>query len=187
MLFSSAIIRQVSKFLRSTRNVAPLIVDPVMVATSGTRLLKPEAVRTLEEELLPYCTLVTPNVPEAEALTSVAIRDPEDMRAAARRLRDRFGCAVLIKGGHLPNTGQAIDLFYDKKTELLLSAPFLRHASTHGTGCTYAAAITSYCARRCALPEAVTRAKRYVTRAIAQRVRAGPYRVLNYIDSLRND
>jgi hydroxymethylpyrimidine/phosphomethylpyrimidine kinase len=187
MLFSAAIIREVTKFLKSARKTAPLIVDPVMVATSGARLLEPNAVQALQEDLLPQCTLVTPNVPEAEALTGLALREPEDLRTAARLLRQRFGCAVLIKGGHLPNTKQAIDLFYDKKTELLLRAPFIRGVSTHGTGCTYAAAIASYCALGCALPEAVTRAKRYVTRAIAQNVRVGRYHVLNYLGAARSD
>jgi hydroxymethylpyrimidine/phosphomethylpyrimidine kinase len=187
VLFSAAIIREVSKFLTSARTRVPLIVDPVMVATSGTRLLQPNAVRTLQEYLLPQCTLVTPNVPEAEVLTGLTLHEPDDMRSAARILRRRFGCAVLIKGGHLPNTQQAIDLFYDKKTELLLRAPFVPGISSHGTGCTYAAAIAGYCALGCPLPEAVTRAKRYITRAIARRVRVGRYQVLNYLGSVRND
>jgi hydroxymethylpyrimidine/phosphomethylpyrimidine kinase len=180
MLCSAAIIREVTQFLRTRRNTAPLIVDPVMVATSGARLLEPTAMHALQENLLSQCTLVTPNVAEVEALTGLILREPEDMRAAARWLHRRFGCAVLIKGGHLPKAKQATDLFYDRKTELLLSAPFVRRGSTHGTGCTYAAAIASYCALGCDLPEAVTRAKRYVTHAIARSVRVGPYRVLNH-------
>src|SRR5262249_9774516 len=130
MLFSAGIIHEVSRVLSSVRKGPPLIVDPVLVATSGTPLLQPDAVHALQDELLPYATLITPNVPEAEALTGLTMRQQGDMRTAARLLRNRFGCAVLIKGGHLPNAKQAIDFFCDKKTELLLSAPLFRGAAT---------------------------------------------------------
>jgi len=179
MLFSAKVIRAVVAFLRRAKKIPPLIVDPVMVSTSGTRLLEEKAVDVLEKELLPLAALITPNVPEAEALSRFKIGEPEDMRTAARLLRHRFGCAVLIKGGHLADTTQAIDIFYDGKAELLLTAPRLKGVSLHGTGCTYSAAITGYCSLGHALPEAVKRAKHFITQAIAQSRRAGAHSVLN--------
>jgi hydroxymethylpyrimidine/phosphomethylpyrimidine kinase len=101
------------------------------------------------------------------------------MRRAARELHDRFDCAVLVKGGHLHSGREATDIFYDGKTELLLSAPFVRGISTHGTGCTYSAAITAYLALGHPLPTAVVAAKEFITQAIARSVRAGRHDVLN--------
>jgi len=178
MLFSAGLIHVVAEFFRHGRR-PPLIVDPVMVATSGARLLKPDAVRAMTRELLPLATLVTPNLDEAEILTRFKLRSEEDLRRAARELHERFGCAALVKGGHLRGGKQAVDYFYDGKTEARLSAPFVRGVSTHGTGCTYSAAIASYCARGLRLPEAVERAKEFITQAIAYSVRAGKHDVLN--------
>jgi len=180
MLFSSEIIREVAAFFARTRKMPPLIVDPVMVSTSGASLLKPDAIETLKNELLPCASLLTPNVPEAEALTGLPIREPEDLRTVARWLRARYRCAVLVKGGHLADSRNAVDLFYDGTTELLLSAPFVGGVSTHGTGCTYSAAVTAYCAQRCALPEAVRRAKAFITRAIARSRRIAGHWVLDF-------
>jgi hydroxymethylpyrimidine kinase/phosphomethylpyrimidine kinase len=110
---------------------------------------------------------VTPNLDEAEILTGLTLRSVEDLRAAARQLRSQFGCAALVKGGHLRGLKQAVDIFNDGHTELLLEAPFVRGVSTHGTGCTYSAAITACLARGQSLPEAVQSAKEFITRAIA--------------------
>jgi hydroxymethylpyrimidine/phosphomethylpyrimidine kinase len=178
MLFSAEIIRVVADFFRRPRRL-PLIVDPVMVSTSGTRLLKSAAVRVLREELLPLATLVTPNLDEAAILTGLELREPEDLRRAARMIFQRFGCAALIKGGHLAGSPEAIDLFYDGKTELLLTAAWVRGVSTHGTGCTYSAAIAGYCALGHTLPQAVMAAKHFITRAIGQSYWAGRHSVLN--------
>jgi hydroxymethylpyrimidine/phosphomethylpyrimidine kinase len=171
MLFSTEIIRTVAGFF-STGKRPPLIVDPVMVATSAARLLKPAAVRAMQMQLLPLAALVTPNLDEAEILTGMKLTSPEDLREAAREIRRRFGCAVLVKGGHLKGLREAVDVFFDGSSELLLSAPFVRGISTHGTGCTYSAAIAGFLAMGCQLSEAVQRAKQYVTRAIhrSQRV-----------------
>jgi hydroxymethylpyrimidine/phosphomethylpyrimidine kinase len=103
----------------------------------------------------------------------------EDLRRAARALHRRFGCAALVKGGHLRGLKQAVDIFYDGKEELLLSAPFVRGVSTHGTGCTYSAAITAYLTRGLPLNRAVQLAKEYITQAIAQRVTASGHSLLN--------
>jgi hydroxymethylpyrimidine/phosphomethylpyrimidine kinase len=179
MLYSTSIIRVVSEYFGGKKR-PPLIVDPVMVATSGARLLKASAVRSVCDHLLPLATLLTPNIDEAEALLGFRIQEEEALRDAAHQLVARYGCAVLVKGGHLKRTQEAVDVFYDGKAELLLSAPFVRGVTTHGTGCTYAAAIAAHCARGAALPEAVKLAKVFITRAIDRSHRIGRHFVLNW-------
>src|ERR1043166_2525096 len=144
MLYSAEIIRAVAKFLR--RHPSPLVVDPVMISTSGARLLQPAAVAVLKKELLPLAAVVTPNLPETEMLLGRTLKSLEDLRDAAKELHARFGCAALVKGGHLRGGREAADIFFDGCTELLLTAPFIPGLRTHGTGCTYAAAITAHLA-----------------------------------------
>ena len=182
MLYSREIIRVVTGFFGHGKR-PPLIVDPVMIATSGAALLKPSAVRVVCDELLPLATLVTPNLDEAELLLGVKIRDEEGLRSAAREIVRRFGCAALVKGGHLKGTRDAVDIFYDGKTELLLSALFVRGVSTHGTGCTYSAAIAAYLARGERLTDAVESAKEFITQAIANSQRIGRHFALNSFHS----
>ncbi|MFA6547062.1 MAG: bifunctional hydroxymethylpyrimidine kinase/phosphomethylpyrimidine kinase [Limisphaerales bacterium] len=180
MLFNTANIREVADFFGKLRGPRPpLIVDPVMVATSGALLLKPAALRALQNELLPLATLVTPNLDEAEILTGTRLKSVQDLRDAAREIHRRYRCAALVKGGHLRGMREAVDIFFDGKTELLLNAPFVRGVSTHGTGCTYSAAIAAHCAHGHALPRAVQLAKGIITRAIAHSHRAGRHSVLN--------
>ena len=182
MLFSAENVRVVADFFRNSKSKiqnSKLIVDPVMISTSGTRLLNPAALKTLKQQLLPLAMLVTPNLAEAEILTGQKISSVENMRAAARRIYERFGCAALVKGGHLRRMREAADVFFDGRTELLLTAPFIKGVPTHGTGCTYSAAITGYLAREYALPQAVRRAKQFVTQAIADSYRIGKHFALN--------
>jgi hydroxymethylpyrimidine/phosphomethylpyrimidine kinase len=129
--------------------------------------------KVFQRELIPRARLVTPNVQEAEVLSGLSLTRPEDLRTAARTIHERFGCAVLVKGGHLATEDVALDLFFDGRNELLLEAPRVRNVATHGTGCTYAAAITAWLARGRSLPEAVVSAKKYVTRAIQGTVGIG--------------
>jgi hydroxymethylpyrimidine/phosphomethylpyrimidine kinase len=178
MLFSKKIIRVVAGFFKRGK-CPPLIVDPVMVSTSGARLLEPSAIAALKNDLLPLAWLVTPNLPEAEVLAGREVKSLEDLRLAAKEIHRRFGCAALVKGGHLPNAREAADILFDGKDEWLLMAPFVRGVNTHGTGCTYSAAIAGYLARGCALTEAVTQAKEYVFQAIAQSKTAAGHSVLN--------
>jgi hydroxymethylpyrimidine/phosphomethylpyrimidine kinase len=152
-----------------------------MVSTSGARLLKPSAEKILKETLLPLATLVTPNLDEAEILAEQKIRSPEDLRAAARIIVSRHGCAALVKGGHLKNSREAIDVFFDGKTELLLSAPFVRGVSTHGTGCTYSAAICAALALGHDLPRAVEIGKYFITDAISDSYKIGKHFALGQI------
>ena len=177
MLYSESVIRIVSDFLRRRR--VPLVIDPVMVSTSGTNLLKPAARKVLCERLIPQATLITPNLHETEVLLGRRLTSVEDLRAAAKKLQVRFGTAVLVKGGHLRGLREAVDIFYDGKEELLLSAPFVRGIRTHGTGCTYSAAITAYLAKGLPLGAAVANAKEFVTQAIAQSQMAAGHSVLN--------
>ncbi len=177
MLFSAAIIRNAVNTLR--QHHVPLVVDPVMVATSGARLLQSAAIRALTRELLPLATLVTPNLDEAQILAGAKLASVEDLRHAAREIHRRHGCAVLVKGGHLHGLPEAADIFFDGRDELLLTAPFVRGVSTHGTGCTYSAAITGYLALGCELAQAVSLAKRHVTQSIAQSVRIARHFTLN--------
>jgi len=172
MLYSAPIIRAVTALFQSAKR-PPLIVDPVMVATSGAMLLQPSAIRIMQSTLLPLATLITPNLDEATILTGQRLSNPEHLRSAARIIHDRFGCAVLVKGGHLRGLKEAIDIFWDGKSELLLTAPFIRGVNTHGTGCTYSAAITAFLARGLTLAEAVRGAKGYVSDAIAASRRIG--------------
>lgn len=177
MLFSTAIIGAVAEFF-SSADTCPLVVDPVMIATSGAALLKKPAVRAMER-LLRLADLVTPNLDEARVLTGMDIRSVEDMRAAARCIRDRFGCAVLVKGGHLRNHREAIDIFYDGASELLFSAPFVRGVSTHGTGCTYSAAITAGLAQGKDLAKAVQAGKEFITGAVIHNRRVASHQALD--------
>ena len=143
-------------------------------------MLKADARRALGQELLPRASLVTPNIPEAEWLLGRRIVNEDDLSDACHELVRTFGCPALLKGGHLLRSTMATDVFYDGRTKLRLRAPFVRGVVTHGTGCTYSAAIAAYCALGDALPDAVRRAKRFVTRAIRDSARIGLHFVLGW-------
>lgn len=178
MLYSAGIMREVASFLRQARPRPFLVVDPVLVATSGAPLVRADALLALRREILPLGDLVMPNISEAETLTGLAITEPEHMRSAALALHHHFGCAVLLKGGHLRQCGEAVDFFFDGHTELMLSAARLPGAKLHGAGCTYSAAVTAYRARGLPLKEAVQRGKEFITNAIHNSRRIGRHRVL---------
>jgi hydroxymethylpyrimidine/phosphomethylpyrimidine kinase len=184
MLFSAENISVVANFFHNsklkTKNLK-LVVDPVMVSTSGTRLLKTPAGKILREKLLPLAALVTPNLDEAEILAEQKIRAPEDLRSAARKIVSRYGCAALVKGGHLKKSTMAIDVFFNGETELLLSAPFVKGVSTHGTGCTYSAAICAALALGHGLPHAVEIGKNFITEAILSSYKIGNHFALGQI------
>jgi len=163
MLLNREIVRTVARKLGESR-VPHVVVDPVMVTTSGDPLLEPEAVAAVKSVLLPEATLVTPNLSEAEILADLSIESIEDMQEAARRIRN-LGCdAVLVKGGHL--SGEATDVLYDGEHFTHLTATRIDSNNTHGTGCTTAAAIAALLARGLPLIDAVRTAKKYVTEAI---------------------
>ena len=177
MLFSAENVRIVAKFFgaRAARPRVPLVVDPVMISTSGARLLEPAAVKILTGKLLPFATLVTPNLDETDILTGRRPASIEEMRKAAREIYSRYGCAALVKGGHLRNSREAADIFFDGQTELLLTAPFVKGVRTHGTGCVYSAAICAALALGHELPRAVEIGKRFVTASISGSYKIGRY------------
>ena len=164
MVASSELIRVITEKLRfyQARNI---VVDPVMVATSGSALLKTDAINTLTQELLPLATIVTPNIPEAEILSDSKIETADDMCAAAKKIGDTYHCAVLLKGGHSIN--DANDLLYANKTFQWFEGKRIQTANTHGTGCTLSSAIASNLAKEFSLDESVCRAKEYISGALA--------------------
>jgi hydroxymethylpyrimidine/phosphomethylpyrimidine kinase len=173
MLFSAENVRVVAEFF--SKKKCPLVVDPVLTSTSGATLLEPKAIKILKEKLLPLAALVTPNLSEAEILSGRKISSVEEMREAARKIHSHFGCAVLVKGGHLKNAREAADIFFDDKAEFILSAPFVQGVRTHGTGCTYSAAICAALALGHDLPQAVQIGKKFVTAAISKSYNIGKY------------
>jgi hydroxymethylpyrimidine/phosphomethylpyrimidine kinase len=161
-LGSAEMVRAVARAAAGFR--FPLVVDPVMVSKHGLPLLSETAAAAIREDLLPLGTLITPNVPEAEALTGMTIRTLDDMRRAAERICEMGARAVLIKGGHLD--ADATDVLYDGVEWREFPAARLATRHTHGTGCTYSAAITAGLASGLTLPAAVERAKRFIHEAI---------------------
>ena len=163
MVSSGELIRVIADRLRcfDAKNV---VVDPVMVATSGSALMKTDAVQTLMEELLPLAALVTPNIPEAQVLSGLTIRGKEDMAAAAKQIGDTFHCAVLVKGGH--SIHDANDLLYANGELRWFAGKRIDNPNTHGTGCTLSSAIAANLARGYSLSEAVQRAKDYISGAL---------------------
>jgi hydroxymethylpyrimidine/phosphomethylpyrimidine kinase len=173
MLGSGKVVRAVADFLVA-RQMPNVVLDPIFKSSSGADLLDAAGVRMLMEKLLPLATLVTPNIDEAAALTGLAVTDPEQMRAGARRLHDMGATAVVITGGHLE---KAIDLLSFTgnrgiEQELFKSAR-LRSTSTHGTGCAFATSVACHLALGRGLPEAVLLSKAYVVAAISNAYRVG--------------
>lgn len=171
MLSSAPIIGVVADAVRRYR-VARLVVDPVMIAKSGDRLLREDAVAAMRAELLPLALVVTPNIPEAETLAGMAIRTEEERREAARRIAAYGPRYVVVKGGHVE--GDPIDLLYDGTSFAAISSgPRIDTPNTHGTGCTFASAITAGLARGLAVEQAVREAKSYLTAALRMSYRVG--------------
>lgn len=163
MMSSAGLIGAVAERLRYY-GAERIVVDPVMVATSGSRLLCRDAVGALERELFPLASVITPNIPEAELLSGLHIASAEDMERAAVLLNERYGCAVLCKGGH--RAGSADDLLCEKGTLRWFQGRRVDTPNTHGTGCTLSSAIASNLALGTSLAEAVERAKEYVSGAL---------------------
>lgn len=183
LLYSAEIVETVAQVLERSAAGIPLVVDPVMVATSGDALLESAAIESYRARLFPRATLVTPNMAEAAVLTGRPVRDLEEMRRAGAELAREFRTRVLLKGGHLAR-GQATDLLCGGAKVAEFSAPFVAGVSTHGTGCTYSAAIAAGLARGDALEEAIARGKDFVSRAIREhfvwRSSSGEIHALNH-------
>lgn len=164
MLSAKGIVKRVSQLLKELA-VENLVVDPVMVSKSGYPLLKPEAIAMMKSELFPLAALITPNIHEAELLTGMKIRTLAEAEAAARKIHPLGGRAVLVKGGHLLEE-RGCDLLFDGREITLFRSDFIDSPNTHGTGCTFSAAIAAQLAGGKSLKEAVQQAKAYVTEAI---------------------
>lgn len=170
MLPTREIIEEVARLFREANLPAP-VVDPVVRSTSGYDLIDDTALDALKSELLPLARVVTPNVPEAERITGLEIRDEQGMLEAARAMRAMGARAVLVKGGHL--TGRALDLLDDEGRVRTFVAERIETTSTHGTGCTLAAGIAAALARGLSLEDSIEAAKRFVTDAIRRAPRLG--------------
>ena len=155
---------------KKTARSIPFVVDPVMIATSGDNLLEPEAVEAYKNKLFPLATLITPNLDEAALLLETTIIDRKQMENAAKALAKKYHASILLKGGHLRGDN-AIDLLFHQGELTEFSAPFVRFVETHGTGCTYSAAITAGLASGFLLEQAIERAKKFVTESIALHLR----------------
>ena len=167
LLFSPPIVEMVATTIERRAAKIPLVVDPVMIATSGDPLLQPAAIALYQSRLFPLAALITPNMAEAAALSGLPVRDVDEMRAAGKALAAKYGTRVLLKGGHLDGE-RAIDFLFDRDVILEYSAQFVRGIATHGTGCTYSAAITAGLAGGLSINEAIAGAKDFVTRSIRE-------------------
>lgn len=170
MVSSSRLIEVIAERL-AHYGAANVVVDPVMVATSGARLIGEEAVGTLKQRLLPMATVLTPNIPEAEVLSGMDVRTAEDMERAAALIGDTYGCAVLVKGGHQLN--DANDLLYRNGRFKWFLGTRIHNPNTHGTGCTLSSAIASNLAKGRDMETSVEMAKRYLSLALSDMLDLG--------------
>ena len=164
MVSSCGLIKVIAERLRhyKAKNV---VVDPVMLSTSGASLIKTDAVEVLVSELLPLAHVVTPNMPEAEVLSNMRICSEDDINKAAKNIGEKYGCSVLLKGGH--NANNANDLLYENGKYTWFFGERIDNPNTHGTGCTLSSAIASGLAKGYSLTEAIQTAKDYVSKAIS--------------------
>ncbi len=163
MVSSSELIHVIADKLKEYK-ASNIVVDPVMVATSGAKLISDDAIETLKECLLPLATVITPNIPEAEVLSGMSIESEEDMEKAAKMIFEKYGCAVLCKGGHQVN--DANDLLYSSKGPVWFKGKRIDNPNTHGTGCTLSSAIASNLAKGESLENSVKAAKDYISGAL---------------------
>lgn len=189
MLFSKNIIDTVAGILKE-RNKSPYILDPVMIATSGAKLLQDDAVKVMIERLFPLAHVITPNIPEAEYITGMKISNQSDVDKACKLIKDMGAETVIIKGGHF-NGEESTDTFYDGSNHYEISSTRIETKNTHGTGCTYSAAIASYKAQEMDTLEAVKYAKQYITSAILYgaelEIGKGSGPVNHFFESIKNN
>jgi hydroxymethylpyrimidine/phosphomethylpyrimidine kinase len=174
LLYSAEIVCAVAKAIQDSEKKKarriPFVVDPVIIATSGDNLLEPKAIESYKSKLFPLATLITPNLDEAALLLETTIKDRKQMENAAKALAKKYRASILLKGGHLRD-GNAIDLLFHHGQLTEFSAPFVRGVETHGTGCTYSAAITAGLASGFSLEQAIRPAKEFVTNSITRHFR----------------
>ena len=178
MLYSAEIIRVVA-CEEVREGIAVLVVDPVMVAASGARLLQGDAMEVMCNELLPLARVVTPNLHEAEILCGNSISNADELRTAARKIGERYDVACVAKGGHLGGT-EVVDVLWDEGEEHVFTSPRVAAIETHGAGCAFSAALTAYLAQKELMSVAVGQAKDFVYEALNQAASVGPHQPLNF-------
>jgi hydroxymethylpyrimidine/phosphomethylpyrimidine kinase len=176
-LATAAIVKAVARAIEELK-LPPPVVDPVIVSSTGARLIGPKGERAIRKRLVPIALVVTPNVPEAEALAQIAIDSDAAIREAAKKILKLGAQAVVIKGGHRDDDRFAIDFFYDGKIFIELKEPRTKGGGAHGTGCAFSAAIAAYLARGADLEDSVRGAKRFVTHALKHSFNLGKGRAL---------
>lgn len=164
MVASSSLIKVIADSIKKF-NLNNIVVDPVMVATSGAKLIADDAIISLKKELLPLATIITPNIPEAEVLSEIKIHNSSDMEKAAKIIFEKFGCSVLLKGGH--NLNDANDFLLTNTDKIWFSGKRIDNPNTHGTGCTLSSAIASNLAKGFSVKESVQNAKTYISGALS--------------------
>ena len=164
MVASSSLIKVIADSIKKF-NLKNIVVDPVMVATSGAKLIADDAIISLKKELLPLATIITPNIPEAEVLSEIKIHNSSDMEKAAKIIFEKFGCSVLLKGGH--NLNDANDFLLTTTDVIWFSGKRIDNPNTHGTGCTLSSAIASNLAKGFSVKESVQNAKTYISGALS--------------------
>jgi hydroxymethylpyrimidine/phosphomethylpyrimidine kinase len=183
LLCSAEIVSTVAKTLLNLQKMSvpriPLVIDPVFVATGGDPLLEPAAIESYEKELFPLATLITPNLDEAERLVGTKINNRQSMRGAGKELQKRFGTGILLKGGHLAGE-HAVDILFANGKVMEFSALKVFGVATHGTGCTYSAAVTAGLASGLSLEKAVGQAKKFVTESIRTHFQWGKLHALRH-------
>lgn len=170
MVASSSLIKVIADSIKKY-NLKNIVVDPVMVATSGAKLITDDAIDTLKKNLLPLATIITPNIPEAEVLSDMKISTTSDMEKAAKIIFEKFGCSVLLKGGH--NINDANDYLYTKDEQTWFHSKRINNPNTHGTGCTLSSAIASNLAKGLSIKQAVENAKQYISGALNSMLNLG--------------
>ena len=185
MVSSAELITVIAEKLKAY-GAKHVVVDPVMVATSGAKLLRSDAIEVLKERLLPLAEVLTPNIPEAEILADMKIESPADMETAARTICEKYGCAVLCKGGH--DLNDANDLLWKDGKGRWFNGRRIDNPNTHGTGCTLSSAIASNLAKGMELDAAVERAKAYISGALAAMLDLGKGRgPMNHMFDLKGE
>ncbi|MBT2640828.1 bifunctional hydroxymethylpyrimidine kinase/phosphomethylpyrimidine kinase [Bacillus sp. ISL-41] len=172
MLFNAEIIEAVAGKIREF-GWERVVIDPVMIAKGGASLLQQQAVSALKKHLLPHCLIITPNIPEAEVLTGMSIKTIADKKEAAVRIHELGANNIVIKGGHDEATAQSVDVLFDGTDFTYFSTPRIETKNTHGTGCTFSAAITAQLAKGSSVHDAVSVAKEFIQAAIATPLHIG--------------
>ena len=176
-LATAAIVKVVARAIEQLKLPAP-VVDPVIISSTGVRLIRPRGERAIRKRLVPIALVVTPNLPEAEALVQIKIDSDAAIREAATKILKLGARAVVIKGGHRDDDRFATDFFYDGKNFIALKGPRIRGGGAHGTGCAFSAAIAAHLARGASLEDSVRGAKRFVTQALMHSFKLGKGRAL---------